>query len=53
MLAEQNRGVKKENQFAYELQKKKLEDAKKYENEQYILNVSLSLLKNSKFFSFF
>ena len=41
MRDQESRGVKKENMFEYELQKKKLEDAKKYENEQYVLNVNI------------
>lgn len=36
----QNKGIKKEKVFEYELKKKKLEEAKKYENEQYVLNVT-------------
>ena len=44
MEAEQNRGVKKDKQFEYELQKKKLEDAQKFDNEQYVLKVRVFLL---------
>lgn len=39
MEAQQNRGVKKDKQFEYELQKKKLEDAQKFEKEEYVLKV--------------
>lgn len=41
MEAQQNRGVKKDKQFEYELQKKKLEDAQKFEKEEYVLKVFL------------
>ena len=40
MKAEQTRGIKKENIFEYELQKKKLEEAKNRENEEYVLKVN-------------
>ena len=43
MEAQQNRGVKKDKQFEYELQKKKLEDAQKYEKEEYALKVGFFL----------
>lgn len=51
MLAQQHKGVKKENVFAYELQKNKLEEAKKYENDQYVLNVNYDFLLVFRFFS--
>ena len=44
MEAQQNRGVKKDKQFEYELQKKKLEDAQKFEREEYVLKVGFFFL---------